>query len=59
MSRPFTRIEGSRSRDTGGAGLGLAIAKALLQQIGGSLSLSNLDPGGFRARVTLAVTRSD
>jgi signal transduction histidine kinase len=47
MSRPFTRIEGSRSRDTGGAGLGLAIAKALLQQIGGSLSLSNLDPAGF------------
>jgi two-component system osmolarity sensor histidine kinase EnvZ len=55
MSRPFTRIEGSRSRDTGGAGLGLAIAKALVQQIGGSLSLSNLDRGGFRARVTLSV----
>lgn len=59
MSRPFTRIEGSRSRDTGGAGLGLAIVKALLQQIGGSLSLSNLDPGGFRARVTLSVNAPD
>jgi len=56
MSNPFTRIEGSRSRDTGGAGLGLAIAKALLQQIGGGLSLSNLDRGGFLARVTLTVT---
>lgn len=56
MSSPFTRIEGSRSRDTGGAGLGLAIAKALLQQIGGGLSLSNLDRGGFRARVTLPVS---
>lgn len=56
MSNPFTRIEGSRSRDTGGAGLGLAIAKALLQQIGGGLSLSNLDQGGFLARVTLPVT---
>lgn len=56
MSRPFTRIEESRSRDTGGAGLGLAIAKALVQQIGGGLSLSNLDHGGFRARVTLSVT---
>ena len=58
MSSPFTRIEESRSRDTGGAGLGLAIATALLQQIGGSLSLSNLDHGGFRARVTLPVTPS-
>jgi two-component system osmolarity sensor histidine kinase EnvZ len=55
MSRPFTRIEGSRSRDTGGAGLGLAIAKALLQQIGGGLGFSNLDRGGFLARVTLSV----
>ncbi|MBV0913810.1 ATP-binding protein [Anianabacter salinae] len=59
MSNPFTRIEGSRSRDTGGAGLGLAIAKALLQQIGGGLSLSNLDRGGFRARVTLSVASLD
>lgn len=55
MTSPFTRIEGSRSRDTGGAGLGLAIAKALLRQIGGDLSLSNRDQGGFRARVTLSV----
>lgn len=59
MTSPFTRIEGSRSRDTGGAGLGLAIAKALLQQVGGGLSLSNRDDGGFRARVTLSVTPPD
>lgn len=58
MSSPLTRIEGARSRDTGGAGLGLAIAKALLPQIGGALNLSNLDQGGFRARVTLAVAPS-
>lgn len=59
MSNPFTRMEGSRSRDTGGAGLGLAIAKALLQQIGGGLSLANLDHGGFRARVTLSAPSKD
>lgn len=59
MSNPFTRIEGSRSRDTGGAGLGLAIAKALVQQIGGGLSLSNVEGGGFRARVALSVDPSN
>ncbi len=53
MTSPFTRMEASRSRDTGGAGLGLAIARALLDQLGGGLSLSNRDGGGFSARVTL------
>ncbi|ETX26747.1 hypothetical protein RISW2_19475 [Roseivivax isoporae LMG 25204] len=59
MSSPFTRIEGSRSRDTGGAGLGLAIAKALMEQIGGGLSLTNLERGGFRARLTLGIPLSN
>ena len=53
MTSPFTRMEASRSRDTGGAGLGLAIARALLDQLEGGLSLSNRDGGGFSARVTL------
>jgi signal transduction histidine kinase len=38
---PFVRLEDSRSRETGGAGLGLAIAKANFEASGGSLSLSN------------------
>lgn len=59
MTSPFTRIEGSRSRDTGGAGLGLAIAKALVQKIGGDLTLSNLEQDGFRARVTLPLGPPD
>ena len=53
MSDPFSRLEVSRSRDTGGAGLGLAIAKAFTEQIGGALSLSNRKDGGFCARITL------
>jgi signal transduction histidine kinase len=54
MTDPFTRLETSRSRDTGGAGLGLAITKALTEQIGGTLHLANRNSGGFSARVTFA-----
>ncbi len=38
---PFYRLEASRSRDTGGAGLNLAIAQAIAQAHGGELMLSN------------------
>jgi signal transduction histidine kinase len=50
---PFYRVEGSRSRDTGGAGLGLAIATQLTRAIGGSLRLANREGGGLAAVVTL------
>jgi signal transduction histidine kinase len=42
---PFFRIEPSRNRDTGGAGLGLSIARDIVQAHGGSISLHNLDRG--------------
>ena len=51
--QPFYRVEGSRNRDTGGAGLGLAIATQLTRAIGGSLQLSNRHGGGLAAIVTL------
>ncbi|HEX7914934.1 HAMP domain-containing sensor histidine kinase [Rudaea sp.] len=51
--QPFYRVEGSRNRDTGGAGLGLAIATQLTRAIGGSLQLSNRQGGGLAAIVTL------
>lgn len=41
MLEPFTRGETSRNRDTGGAGLGLALARAIAEQHGGSLALAN------------------
>ncbi len=41
MMEPFTRGEASRNRDTGGAGLGLTLARAIAEQHGGSLQLAN------------------
>jgi two-component system, OmpR family, osmolarity sensor histidine kinase EnvZ len=53
LTRPFHRLEHSRARHTGGAGLGLAIVDALAQQQGGTLTLANRPGGGFRATVRL------
>jgi signal transduction histidine kinase len=50
---PFYRLEASRNRDTGGAGLGLAIAAQLTRAIGGSLHLSNREGGGLTATIAL------
>jgi len=50
---PFYRIEGSRNRHTGGVGLGLPAARAIVLEHGGSLSLGNRPDGGLHARVTL------
>jgi signal transduction histidine kinase len=48
---PFVRVEPSRSRETGGAGLGLAIARAILQAHGASVALSNRAERGLRTTV--------
>ena len=53
--QPFYRIEDSRSRDTGGIGLGLAIAQSIVQAHGGELILANRPGGGLRACIKLPV----
>ena len=53
MLDPFTRGEASRNRDTGGAGLGLALARAVAEQHGGTLVLANRPGGGLRAEFRL------
>ncbi|WP_257540054.1 ATP-binding protein [Sphingobium sp. CFD-1] len=53
MMEPFTRLEGSRNRDTGGAGLGLALVRAIMAEHGGSLHLANRAEGGLEASLIL------
>lgn len=48
---PFTRLEGSRNRATGGTGLGLGIARSIARAHGASLTLQNLQPKGLAAVV--------
>ena len=50
---PFYRIETSRSRESGGTGLGLTIARNIAEQHGASLVLANHVDGGLE--VTLSV----
>lgn len=52
---PFVRLEASRSRDTGGVGLGLAIARTIIQAHGGTVTLRNLQAGGLQAVVRLPI----
>ena len=53
MTDPFTRGDPSRNTATGGAGLGLALARAIAEQHGGSLVLANRAEGGLRAEIVL------
>jgi signal transduction histidine kinase len=57
MVEPFARGEGSRNRATGGAGLGLAIARAIAEQHGGRLVLANRAQGGLRVELRLPTKR--
>lgn len=52
---PFYRTEQSRSRETGGTGLGLTIARNLLHRQGGDVQLRNAADGGLIAEVSLPV----
>jgi len=50
---PFYRVEGSRNRETGGTGLGLAVVRSALRALGGDVQLANRPEGGLRVKVTL------
>jgi signal transduction histidine kinase len=50
---PFVRLEPSRSRETGGVGLGLSISRDIARGHGGDLMLRNRASGGLEAVLTL------
>jgi signal transduction histidine kinase len=50
---PFYRVETSRSRESGGTGLGLTIARNIAEQHGGSISLANHPDGGLEVTLML------
>ena len=56
---PFFRGEASRSRETGGTGLGLGIARNIARAHGGELVLRNRAGGGLEAILTLPRATAD
>ena len=56
--QPFYRVDTSRSKQTGGTGLGLYIARDLARRHGGQLTLANREGGGLRAELLLPLNES-
>jgi two-component system osmolarity sensor histidine kinase EnvZ len=52
---PFFRLDASRSRSTGGSGLGLTIVKQIADAHGSSVGLGTSPEGGLRASVAFPV----
>jgi two-component system, OmpR family, sensor histidine kinase CpxA len=50
---PFYPLDDSRSRESGGVGLGLAMVKSLVEASGGSVSCRNLSPSGLEVTMRL------
>jgi two-component system, OmpR family, osmolarity sensor histidine kinase EnvZ len=48
VMEPFFRLEASRSRDSGGAGMGLAVVNSLVQAQSGAIDLQTPENGGSR-----------
>lgn len=55
---PFHRAEPSRSRETGGAGLGLTVARQAARAHGGDVVLTNRPEGGLAAELILPLAAS-
>ena len=51
--KPFVRLDEARNTESGSVGLGLAIARTLVHQHGGELSLHNREEEGLEARISL------
>jgi signal transduction histidine kinase len=52
---PFFRVDAGRRKMHPGAGLGLAIAKEIIERMGGCIDIANKTPNGIAQTVTLPV----
>lgn len=50
---PFYRVDQSRSRETGGTGLGLTIAKEIIEMHYGAIHIDNHEGGGLEVKISL------
>ena len=55
IMQPFERLETSRNRQTGGAGLGLAIARGIAELHDSQITFANRAEGGLRVTVSMPV----
>ena len=53
LGEPFFRVDASRSRDSGGFGLGLALVKRCVEACEGEVAFRNREGGGFEAEIRL------
>ena len=53
LGERFYRVDDSRTRSTGGTGLGLALSCKIAQALGGTLRFEHSPLGGLRCRLTL------
>ncbi|MGO2861143.1 MAG: sensor histidine kinase [Brevibacterium sp.] len=55
----FYRLDVSRTRDTGGSGLGLSIVKAIVENHHGAISVHETPGGGATFRIDLPISETD
>jgi two-component system sensor histidine kinase CpxA len=53
---PFYRVDASRTRETGGVGLGMTIVKTCVESCGGTVAAANRPEGGLQVRIRLMST---
>ncbi|MDR6433724.1 ATP-binding protein [Brucella pseudogrignonensis] len=54
---PFFRVDAGRRKKHPGAGLGMAIAKEIIERLGGTITVENKTPKGFMQRVMIKAAR--
>ena len=59
MFEPFVRLEASRSKETGGIGLGLAITRSIIRGHGGNIIAQNKPEGGLKVIISLPQAAMD